>query len=79
MEQQPSNRPPRKPIWSIQVDHVIEFTDKAIDDPAELAKSPGASRPERGLSVSADSVVEFTDRAQNVSPGTNGPTPETPP
>lgn len=46
MKQQPNNESAPIPIWSVKVDYVMEFTDQAINDPAELAKLSRASLPE---------------------------------
>ncbi len=49
-------------VLSDVVDRVFEFTDKAVDDPAEL-KSLGNIRSSRRVLVdTVDQLVQFTDR-----------------
>lgn len=66
----------KKPTWTYEVDQLLEFTDTAIDDPAELAAIPKAAGPRRAAAALSNQLTEFTEKAVNQTTDTNGVPPE---
>jgi hypothetical protein len=59
-----TNQPARgaaPPILTVVVDQLIEFSDKAVDDPAELEDLTGTPTPDRTPFNVVDQLIEFTE------------------
>ncbi len=56
-----------KPLWTVEVDYLFEFSGEVITDPAKLPSRSGRTPRRHVPHNTCDDLIEFTDSAINES------------